>query len=890
MKKHLFNVGKNIYWHKVVIMAFLEMDGILLSSISTQNSIEYNGQISKNNYIQVRYNLYSILTLMGVISMSKIYGRSGCKLFIGIAVLSIILTVGNVSAVPAEEWNRTFGGTSNDFAHSVLQTSDGGYILAGVTYSYGSGSGDAWLIMTDANGTHLWDRTFGRTGDDIVYSIQQTSDSGFILTGHTTSYGSGLSDAWLIKTDANGNEQWNKTFGGKDDDYAYSVQQTSDEGYILAGKTYSNGSDAWLIKTDASGNELWNRRFRTVGGRDGANIVKQTTDGGYIIVGTTGYQGNIDAWIIKTDADGNKQWNRTFIGIGHDEVYSVFQSSDGGFVIAGQTTTQDSSYDAWLIKTDATGNESWSRTFGGIKYDGAKSVRQTSDGGYIIAGSTDSYGYGADRNYVEGVVYFDVWWDAWLIKTDANGNEQWNKTFGAAGNDQVHSVQQTSEGGYILAGKTSSYGAGRWDFWLIKVGNKDVGIAPSKDTAPTINKSPDKVVFDGLSVQWSKTFGTQYKHDWAESVQQTSDGGYILVGRTGAKSASRSDVLIIKADANGNEQWNSTYGGREHDSAHSVKQTSDGGYVIAGFTNSFGAGNSDVWLFKVDPNGNQQWSKTFGGTKSDGAFTVQLTSDGGYIVAGCTYSHGAASDDVLLIKTDSHGNKQWDRTFGGTGTDIAYSVQQTFDKGYILTGFTFSYGAGSNDFWLIKTDANGNLEWDKTFGGTGDDRAYSVQQTSDGGYILVGFTGSYGSGRSGAWLIKTNKQGNEQWNKTFGGGSAESAKQTSDGGYILAGNVNKDAWLIKTDEIGNEQWNKTFGGTKPGTVFGIHSTASSVQQTSDGGFILAGTTNLYGPGDDDIWLIKIVAEPSTLPGVSGFEALFAIAGLLAITYFLRRRG
>jgi len=586
--------------------------------------------------------------------MSKIYGRSGCKLFIGIAVLSIILTVGNVSAVPAEEWNRTFGGTSNDFAHSVLQTSDGGYILAGVTYSYGSGSGDAWLIMTDANGTHLWDRTFGRTGDDIVNSIQQTSDSGFILTGHTTSYGSGLSDAWLIKTDANGNEQWNRTFGGKDDDYAYSVQQTSDEGYILAGKTYSNGSDTWLIKTDAIGNELWNRRFRTVGGRDGANIVKQTTDGGYIIAGTTGYQGNIDAWIIKTDADGMKQWNRTFIGIGYDEVYSVFQSSDGGFVIAGHTTTQDGSHDAWLIKTDATGNESWSRTFGGGKYDSARSVQQTSDGGYIIAGSTDSYGYGADRNYVDGMVYFDVWWDAWLIKTDANGNEQWNKTFGAAGNDQVYSVQQTSEGDYILAGKTSSYGAGRLDFWLIKVGSKDVGMAPSKDIATTNNKSPEKVVFDGLSMQWSKTFGIPYKHDWAESVQQTSDGGYMLAGRTGAKSTSRSDVLIIKADTNGNEQWNRTYGGGEHDSAHSVKQTSDGGYVIAGFTDSFGAGNSDVWLFKVDPNGNQQWSKTFGGTKSDGAFTVQLTSDGGYIVAGCTYSHGAASDDVLLIKTDSH--------------------------------------------------------------------------------------------------------------------------------------------------------------------------------------------------------------------------------------------
>lgn len=829
--------------------------------------------------MQVRHDLYSIVTSMGEISMSKIYGRSGCKLFIGITALSIILTVGNVGAVPVEEWNRTFGGTDNDYAHSVLQTSDGGYILAGVTYSYGAGLGDAWLIKTDASGAHLWNKTFGRNGDDIANSIQQTSDSGLILAGHTTSYGTGLSDAWLIKTDANGNEQWNKTFGGTGDDYAYSVQQTSDGGYILAGKTYSNGSDAWLIKTDASGNELWNRRFRTVGGHDGVNVVKQTTDAGYILAGTTGYRGNIDAWIIKTDSDGEKQWKRTFIGIGYDVVNSVLQSSDGSFVIAGHTTTQDGSYDAWLIKTDSNGNESWSRTFGGIKIDRAKSVQQTLDGGYIIAGSTDSYGYGADRNQLNS--------DGWLIKTDANGNEQWNKTFGVAGNDQIDSVQQTSEGDYILVGKTYSY-AGRLDFWLIKVGSKDAGIPLSKDMIPTITKSPEKVFFDGLSVQWSKTFGIPYIHDWAESVLQTSDGGYMVAGRTGAKLSGPSDVLIIKADANGNEQWNRTYGGREHDAAQSVKQTSDGSYVVAGFTDSFGAGNSDVWLFKIDPDGNKQWSQTFGGTKSDGAFAVQLTSDGGYILAGSTTSYGNGYQDVLLIKTDSNGIKQWDRTFGGTRTDNAYSVQQTSDKGYITTGFTYSYGAGSNDFWLIKTDANGNLEWNKTFGGAKDDRAYSVQETLDGGYILVGFTRSYGSSCS-AWLIKTNKQGNEQWNKTFEGGSAESVKQTSDRGYILAGNVNKDAWLIKTDEIGNEQWNKTFGGTKPGTVFGIHSMASSVQQTSDGGYILAGTTNFYGPGDDDIWLIKIEPDPSTTQGVSGFEAIFAIAGLLAITYFFRKK-
>ena len=221
-----------------------------------------------------------------------------------------------------------------------------------------------------------------------------------------------------------------------------------------------------------------------------------------------------------------------------------------------------------------------------------------------------------------------------------------------------------------------------------------------------------------------------------------------------------SDIWVMKTDANGIEQWNKIFGGNGNDRAYAVQQTSDGGYVIAGWTSSYGAGSADAWLIKTDADGNMLWDKTFGGIGLDVAYALQLTSDGGYILTGDTNSYGAGSSDFWLMKTDVDGNMLWDKTFGGAKDDEAYAVQQTSDGGYILTGFTYSHGAGSSDFWLIKTDADGNMLWTKTFGSEGLDWAWAVQQTSDGGYILAGYTTSYGAGSFDVWLIKTDAEGN----------------------------------------------------------------------------------------------------------------------------------
>jgi hypothetical protein len=210
------------------------------------------------------------------------------------------------------------------------------------------------------------------------------------------------------------------------------------------------------------------------------------------------------------------------------------------------------------------------------------------------------------------------------------------------------------------------------------------------------------------ATSFAKTYGGTYT-DWAYSVQRTSDGGYILAGYTYSFGAGGFDIFLIKTDANGNIIWAKTYGGTDWDVARSVQQTSDGGYIVAGWTRSFGTGYYDIFLIKTDANGNIIWAKAYGGTNNDTAYSVQQTSDGGYIVAGRTGSFGAGGLDIFLIKTDANGNIQWAKTYGGTDWDEAFSVQQTSDGGYIVAGTTWSFGAGGPDIFLIKTDANGNI-------------------------------------------------------------------------------------------------------------------------------------------------------------------------------------
>lgn len=379
-----------------------------------------------------------------------------------------------------------------------------------------------------------------------------------------------------------------------------------------------------------------------------------------------------------------------------------------------------------------------------------------------------------------------------------------------------------------------------------------------------------------LKLLWNKTYGGT-REDTAYSTDKTPDGGFVLTGYTYSFGGDNADFWLVKTDCFGNMEWNKTYGGTGNDAAHSVIRIEDGGYAILGTTDSFGEGGTDFRLVKTDSSGNMLWNRTYGGASNDDAWSIKETIDGGFALAGWTASLGAGIGDFWLIKTDQYGNALWNKTYGGGFFEAANCVQQTTDDGYALLGTTYSFGDGGADFWLVKTDAAGNEQWNKTYGGTADDFGFSLVET-EGGYALVGSTSSFGEGVYDFLMVKTDQLGDILWNKTYGGtgyDEAWSIIQTSNGGYALAGWTDSfgygssDCWLVVTNSLGDVQWNVIWGGTNDDYAY-------SALQAYDGNFILTGETQSYGAGSSDFLLIKILAATSTLKSVVGQGYLISI--------------
>jgi len=357
-----------------------------------------------------------------------------------------------------------------------------------------------------------------------------------------------------------------------------------------------------------------------------------------------------------------------------------------------------------------------------------------------------------------------------------------------------HSVGQTADGGYVLAGVIWRMGGGQSHVYLVKA-----------------DGSGRKV--------WRKTFG-QGDVNWGNAVQQTEDEGYVVAGTAWPSDGSQSDIYVIRTDGEGKEVWGRTYGGSGRDEGYSVSQTRDGGYVISGHTDSFGQGKEDVFLVKMDGQGNETWKRTYGGSGKDQGFSVRQTKDGGLIIAGQTDSFGEGGDDVYLIKTDSQGHRIWSKTFGGKGRDWGRSVLQTPDGGYMVVGTTWPFEGKYSDVYMIKTDEGGRKIWERTFGKRYGDYGYSVEQARDGGYVVVGNTRPSGrTGESKLYLLKTDDKGHKVWARTTGGGGSQygyAVCRAFDGGYVVAGKTvraggdDDDIYLVKTDGDGTKAWSTTL--------------------------------------------------------------------------------
>ena len=383
--------------------------------------------------------------------------------------------------LPSVEWQKCFGGSQADLGFSIQQTNDGGYIVGGVTQSNdGDVSGhigytDCLVLKLDSKGIITWQKTFGSLYDDQLKCIQQTKDGGYIFAGFSNvlsgSSNNSLYDFYVVKLNGLGNVVWEKLLGGSNSDLAYSIQQTSDGGYIVAGESSSvNGnvtgghgaSDMWIVKLSETGNLMWQK---SIGGsqRDVAWCIKQTKDGGYIISGTSSsINGDVIggwpypiSWFVKLDATGTITWQKQYgsRSLSQEDGLSISQTTDGGYIStgycvknSGDVTGNHGNTDVWLLKLDNLGNLTWQKSLGGSKRDFGACVNETYDGGFIISGSTFSNDGDAAGNSLTTE-------SLWLIKTSSLGNLEWQKSFGILNYGAVgYSAQQTRDGGFIVVG------------------------------------------------------------------------------------------------------------------------------------------------------------------------------------------------------------------------------------------------------------------------------------------------------------------------------------------------------------------------------------------------------------------------------------------------------
>lgn len=412
------------------------------------------------------------------------------------------------------------------------------------------------------------------------------------------------------------------------------------------------------------------------------------------------------------------------------------------------------------------------------------------------------------------------------------------------------------------------------------------------------------------SIEWQKSFGGTLD-ETAYCIKNTNDGGYIIAGKTnsidgdilGGNAYSSLDFCVIKINSTGNIQWMKTFGASQEDFATSIKQTLDGGFIVVGnnkYSSNGGIpgnhGDYDYWIIKLSSIGDLEWQKTLGGSGIDNALDVQQTLDGGYILAGDSRSNNGnlnannGSCDAWIVKLNTIGNIEWQKNYGGVQCEYITSIKQTVDGGYIFAGTTYSNDGdvsgnhGGSDYWIVKINSLGTIEWQKTYGGSGNETGSDIQQTNDNGYIISGYTYSNNGeitgnhGIADFWIVKTNSTGVIEWQKTLGGSYMDTASKiinTIDGGYVIAGLTTSndgdvtgidnfgysDYWIVKLSSFGNLQWQKALGGSS-------YDEAYSIEQTPDHGFIISGFSFSsdgdvsFNNGGKDFWVVKL--EPDLL--------------------------
>ena len=834
--------------------------------------------------------------------------------------------------IMAATQGSSIGGSDDDQINSVAATSDGGYIAGGYFASESItiggdtltnvGGDDGMVVKYNEDGEVEWATSIGGSGDDQITSVAETTDGYYIVGGYfngtitvgeetLTSAGNyGNSDGIVIKYSSSGNVVWLERIGDTYLDEIASVVGTSDGGYLVGGRsagtitaggetlTIIGAIDGVLIKYRSNGSAEWITSIGGVDGSDRITSVTETTDGYYIVGGyfqsssftvgnyTLTNAGGQDGMVIKYSSNGSVEWATSIGGSGNDQITSVAGTSDGGYIagsyfngtitVGGETLTSAGGQDGMVIKYSSNGSVERAESIGGSSTDQITSVEGTSDGGFIVGGY-----FGGTITVGEEILTSAGGRDGMIIKYSSNGEVKWGESIRGNSTDQISSVAETSDGGYIAGGyfrgtitggEETLTSAGSYDGMIIKFESVELG--------------------NPITLQAQSIGGSSY--DQITSVAGTSDGGYIAGGYFAGTitvgeetlTSSGQNGMIIKYGSSGSVEWAEVIRG----SITSVAGTSDGGYIVGGYfqSSSFtvgnytltNAGSYDGMIIKYSSSGSVEWATSIGGSSSDQISSVAGTSDGGYIVGGYFQSSSftvgnyiltnAGGSDGMIIKYSSNGSVEWATSIGGSNTDQITSVAGTSDGDCIVGGYFQSSSltvgnytltnAGNQDGMIIKYSSNGSVEWATSIGGSSSDQISSVAGTSGGGYIVGGtHTGTItvgentltGTGAQNGMVIKYNKDGEVEWARTIGASSLNnifSIAGTSDGGYVVGGYFwgtitvgnytltsagGNDGMVIKYSSSGEVEWAKGIGGSNYDYFY-------SVTEANNGEYIAGG--------------------------------------------------
>jgi VCBS repeat-containing protein len=678
---------------------------------------------------------------------------------------SIVGGTGVLSFIAAPDFETpTDSGGDNTYVVDVTATDDGSGTLSDtqtitvtVTVSgvsdppvINQGAGPlAFTVVEDSSTVSFlpyWDKSYGGSGSENVRDVIATNDGGYLLVGDSNSTADGDKsetsrggkDYWAVKIDANGNKVWDKRFGGSSDDICNGVVATTDGGYLLAGYSQSGADgdkseasrgsqDYWAVKIDANGTKVWDRRFGG-SGQDICNDVVATTDGGYVLAGDSSSgadgdkseasRGNSDYWAVKIDASGAKVWDKRFGGSSTDDCTGVLATSDGGYLLAGQSISlaggdkseaRRDSYDYWAVKIDASGDKVWDKTFGGSSGDYTPVVAETADGGYLLAGLSSS---GADGDKSEASRGQG---DYWAVKIDASGAKVWDKTFGGSFGDSCNAVVATSDGGFVLAGQSGSgadgdkseAGRGNYDYWAVK-----------------IDASGAKV--------WDKTFGGS-SADECRSLVATSDGGYLLAGHSasgvdGEKSQASqggNDFWVVKINADGNltRPVDATDADGDNLTWSVLTPPSDGTATVSG-TGAFPT------TLTYLPDGNFSGNDSFVVQVSDGVLTDTITVN--VTVTPVNDPPIITSEASTFTTAENNASA----SFGFSVFDADANTTLVYSKSGADAGlFTLNVATGQLNFtsapdYEIPADADANNTYDVTVRATDTGGLYAEQSLS----------------------------------------------------------------------------------------------------------------------------------------------------------------